>query len=195
MKKWSLLFTLVVLPLVLAGCISQPVPAKKETQRLMIVSSGKPSAVLPSFKTYSWSNDYNQVLSKVGSKNKGAYKGYVRQQIQTYLSTKGYEFRADPQQADVVFGFLFALEDAIGDKIIEQRFGLLPGVKRNLDTEPRYKKGSFILAVLDPQEKTIYWRSAVKGFVDIEKDRVEGSSQQMQGILGLMLGDFPPAGH
>ena len=200
MKKLYFLFVLVGMQLTLVGCSTQTTPVKEiqeqtEPQRLMIVSSGKPSKVLPAFTTYSWSEEYNQVLSSVVGQNKHEFKVYIREQLQAYLSTKGYEYRADPQQADVVVGFLFALENAIADQTIQERFGLLPGLKRTKANDPRYEKGSLLLTVLDNQQKTIYWRSAVQGFVDLEKDRVESGSSRIQGILNMMLRDFPEAGN
>ncbi|MEL0658602.1 DUF4136 domain-containing protein [Psychromonas arctica] len=199
MKKWCFLFVLVGMQLTLVGCSTQTTPVKEvqeqtETKRLMIVSSGNPSKVLPAFTTYSWSEEYNQVLSSVAGQNQQELKSYIRDQIKAYLSTKGYEFKADPKQANVVFGFLFALEDAIADRTIQERFGLLPGLRRAKASDPRYEKGSLLLTVLDNQQKTIYWRSAVQGFVDLEKDKVESDSTRMQGILNMMLKDFPEAG-
>ncbi|WP_025563732.1 DUF4136 domain-containing protein [Psychromonas sp. SP041] len=199
MKKWYFLFVLVGMQLTLVGCSTQTTPVKEvqektETQRLMIVSSGKPSKVLPAFTTYSWSEEYNQVLSSVAGQNQQEFKSYIRDQIKAYLSTKGYEYKADPKQANVVVGFLFALEDAIADRTVQERFGLLPGLRRAKASDPRYEKGSLLLTVLDNQQKTIYWRSAVQGFVDLEKDRVESGSTRMKGILNMMLRDFPEAG-
>ena len=200
MKKLYFLFVLVGIQLTLAGCSTQTTPVKEvqekvETQRLMIVSSGKPSKVLPAFTSYSWSEEYNQVLSSVVGQNKQEFKMYIRDQIKAYLSTKGYEYKEDPKQADVVVGFLFALEDAVADQTIQERFGLLPGLRRAKANDPRYEKGSLLLTVLDNQQKTIYWRSAVQGFVDLEKDRVESGSSRIQGILNMMLRDFPEAGN
>jgi hypothetical protein len=196
MKKGYLLLGLGGLMLTLVGCTNQPSSANQEAQaqRVVLVSSGNPAAVLPAFTTYSWSNDYTAVLSRVGSINKKEFKSYTREQIQAYLSTKGYQYTPNPDQAEVVFGFLFALDDAVGNKTIEERFGLLPGIKRNNVSEPRYKKGSFLLAVLDNREQNVYWRSAVQGFVDIEKDQAEVKSNRMKAILSMMLGKFPEAG-
>lgn len=200
MKKCYLLFVIIGIQLALVGCSTQTTPVKEvqqktATQRLMIVSSGAPSEVLPAFTTYSWSDQYNQVLSGVAGQDGQEFKGYIRDQIKVYLSTKGYQYRRDPKQADVVVGFLFALEDAIADKTIQQRFGLLPGLTRANVNDPRYEKGSLLLAVLDNQERTIYWRSAVQGFVDLEEDKIESDSTRMQFILNMMLGEFPDAGH
>ncbi len=200
MKKLYLLFAMIGIQLALYGCSSQTTTdataqTQSKTQRLMIVSSGNPSDVLPAFTTYTWSDQYNQVLSGVAGQNQQQLKGYIRNQITTYLSSKGYQYRADPKQADIVVGFLFALEDDIADQTIQQRFGLLPGLTRSNVNDPRYEKGSLLLATLDNQEKTVYWRSAVQGFVDLEQDRMEAGSVRMQYILSMMLGDFPQAGN
>ncbi|WP_166372119.1 DUF4136 domain-containing protein [Psychromonas sp. SA13A] len=199
MKKLYLLFAMIGIQLALYGCSSltttdATAQTTSNTQRLMIVSSGNPPDVLPAFTTYTWSDQYNQVLSGVAGQNQQQLKGYIRNQITTYLSSKGYQYRADPKQADIVVGFLFALEDDIADQTIQQRFGLLPGLTRSNVNDPRYEKGSLLLAALDNQEKTVYWRSAVQGFVDLEQDRMESGSVRMQYILSMMLGGFPQAG-
>lgn len=200
MKKIYLLFVFISLQFSLFGC-SSPATQAKEVQeqvkahRLIIVSSGKPSAVLPAFTTYTWSDRSSIVLSGISAKNEKQLQGYIRDQIQIYLSTKGYEYRENPKQADVIFGFLFALEDDIADQAIQNKFGLLPGLTRDAIDDPRYEKGSLLLAVLDNEDKGIYWRSAVQGFVDLDKDNSEGTSaERVQKILQLMLGDFPEAG-
>ena len=197
MKKYTLLFvTIIGLQLGLVGCTTQPTPVEQqsqESQRLLMVSSGNPSDVLPAFETFTWSEDYNRVLSAIPGHDDQESKAYIREQIIEYMETKGYRYEPDPAKANIVIGFLFALEDAIADQEIQQRFGVLPGLQRATANDPRYKKGSFILAALNNQEKVIYWRSAVQGFVDLEEDRAD--STRMQAILGMMLGDFPIAGH
>lgn len=180
----------------LVGCTTQSTPEpqdQQEPQRLLMVSSGDPSDVLPAFETFTWSEDYNRVLSAIPGHDSQELKGYIREQIKTYLGTKGYRYEPNPAKANIVIGFLFASEDTIADKEIQQRFGVLPGLQRKTVKDPRYKKGSLILGALDNQEKTIYWRSAIQGFVDLEDDQV--SSTRIQGILGMMLGKFPLAGH
>lgn len=199
MKKIVLLFTLIVLQIGLFGCTSQEkkleaAQEQSKTHRLTIVSSGKPSEVLPAFTTYTWSEEYNLVLSGVSGKSSDELQAYIRGEITTYLSTKGYEYRENPKQADVVIGFLFALENDVADETIQKKFGLLPGLARGNELDPRYEKGSLLLAVLDNEQKATYWRSAVQGFIDLEKDKSDDSENRMQKILGMMLGSFPQAG-
>lgn len=200
MKKIYLLFIFIGLQISLLGC-SSPATQIEEAQlqgkahRLTIVSSGKPSAVLPAFTTYTWSERSSIVLSGVSGQDEKQLQGYIREQIQIYLTTKGYQYRENPKQADVIVGFLFALEDDIADQSIQNKFGLLPGLTRHAIDDPRYEKGSLLLAVLDNEDKEIYWRSAVQGFVDLDKDNNDGTSaERLQTILQLMLGDFPSAG-
>ena len=71
---------------------------------------------------------------------------------------------------------------------------MLPGLTRGNELDPRYEKGSLLLAVLDNEQKATYWRSAVQGFIDLEKDKSDNSQNRMQKILGMMLGGFPQAG-
>ncbi|RBW44942.1 DUF4136 domain-containing protein [Psychromonas sp. B3M02] len=195
MKK-HLLFLLVAVQLVLAGCTSTPVVKEEpiiEPEPLTLVSSGKPSKVLPSFTTYSWNDDYNFVLAKEEA-TMLVLTPYIRQQVAKYMSSKGYKLVSNPDQAEMVIGFLFAADDVIANNQVEQRFGLIPGTVREKGADPRYKKGSLILSAMDNRTTKIYWRSAVRGFSDLERDKVTTNGSKMQYILSMLLGDFPEAG-
>ena len=134
MKQIAVTVTFLLSFFVLAACSSSPemqaqqVQQQKEKERMTVVSSAAPADVLPAFKTFTWNEDYNRVLSAVNGKEESEIKAYIRRQLITYLNSKGYRYQPDPAQADVVFGFLFALEDDIADQTIQDKFGLVPGL-------------------------------------------------------------------
>ncbi|MFT6986509.1 MAG: hypothetical protein ACJAT7_002350 [Psychromonas sp.] len=202
MNKIVLTLSLLISFIALSACSSSATQAQLEqaeaqqlkAQRMTVVSSAKPANVLPAFTSFTWNDQYTQVLSAVNSEKEDEIKDYIRSEVIAYLQTKGYQFQPDPLKADLVIGFLFALEDDMADKTIQEKFGLVPGVNKNVLSDPRYKKGTFLLAVLDAQLKKVYWRSAMQGFVDLEKDKNDKSVDRMQKILHLMMGDFPEAG-
>jgi len=196
MKKWIVVVSFVTSFLVLTGCSSSPVKTEQERKvnRMTIVSSAKPIDVLPSFKSFTWNKEYSRVLSAVSATSEKNIQQYIQDEIILYLKTKGYVYQPNAQEADVVIGFLFALEDDLADKRIQEQFGLLPGVSSNSVTGARYEKGSLLLAVLDNKLERVYWRSAMQGFVDFEKDRNDDSIHQMQVVLGMMMRGFPEAG-
>lgn len=195
MKKMAVTLACLISLVALGACSSsvqeqtQQAKVQKKAERMTVVSSAEPAEVLPAFTTFTWNDGYNPVLSAVNDKQKNAVKTYIRDEVITYLKTKGYRYQADPDQADMVIGFLFALQDARADKTIRSKFGSLPGI-----TKSGYKKGTFLLTVLDAQLKNVYWRSAVQGLVDLEKDRQDVNSVRMQNILEIMMGGFPKAG-
>lgn len=193
MKK---LFILVVSFLFLTGCVSAPSEDQVEAKakRITVVSSGKPSDVLPAFTTFSWNAEYTKVLSATDSKTELEVKLYIKDQLIKYLKTKGYVYQADPVQADVVVGFLFALENDVADSKIQALFGLVPGVTTLGVNSNRYEKGTFLLTVLDNKVQHVYWRSAMQGFVDMEQSKEEQRLGQFQSVLATMMGQFPLAG-
>ena len=196
MKKMVLALGFVASFFVLTGCSSsaeQAVQERKAT-RMTVVSSAKPADVLPAFKTFTWNDEYSRVLSAINEDSERDIQQYIRSEIIRYLKTKGYEYQPDPIQADVVIGFLFALEDDLADQKIQDKFGLLPGISSQGITDKRYEKGSVLLAVLDTRLEQVYWRSAMQGFVDFEKDEKDDRTDNMQTVLGMMMGDFPQAG-
>jgi hypothetical protein len=201
MKKIVLLASLLVSLSALIACSNSVneeqvklAEQQRQLERLTLVSSGEPSQVLPAFTTFTWNDDFNRVLSATDDSSENQIKGYIRGQLIQYLATKGYVYQADPEKADVVLGFLFALEGDVADELIQQRFGLLPGLNVDGVNDPRYEKGSLLLAVMSIDLNVYYWRSAVQGFVDLEKGINNPSDQRMQGILSMMLGRFPQAG-
>ena len=202
MKKIAFTIFLFVSLIALSACSSlltdspivDDVKELKQAQRMTIISSGKPVDVLPAFKSFTWDEQYNVVLSAVNESSKKEVKNYIRDQLRTYLLSKGYHYQSDPIRADVVIGFLFALEDDIADITIQEKFGILPGLHKNSVTMARYEKGTFLLSVLDTQLKVVYWRSAMQGFVDLDKDRSDPQGMHMQMILQSMMGGFPKAG-
>ncbi len=198
MKKVVLAVSLIASLFIVAGCSSSVEEVKSQEQRkasrMTVVSSAKPAEVLPAFTSFTWSPEYSYVLSTINDKNERDLHQYMRSEIITYLKTKGYVYQSDPTQADVVIGYLFALEDDLADQKIQNKFGLLPGVSSSNITDKRYEKGSFLLAVLDAPLEQVYWRSAMQGFVDFEKDKADTSTNNMQKVLGMMMGGFPKAG-
>jgi hypothetical protein len=203
MRKITLTVCLFISVLLLTACSSQissptaqlkPAEGQKKVLPMRVVSSAKPADVLPAFTTFSWNEKYNRVLAAVDSDNENMLKTYIRSELITYLATKGYQYQSNPARADVVIGFLFASQDALADKNIQERFGLVPARNKSLVTAPHYKKGTLLLSVLDRDLKTVYWRSAVQGFVDLEKDKSTGSDHRLRQVLALVMAGFPKAG-
>lgn len=201
MKKVILVVSLFSLFFLLSGCAHyekekqlKEADQKQMAQRMMVVSSGKAVEVLPAFTTFTWNDEYARVLSAINGNNESEIKTYIKEEIITYLKSKGYVYQSDFIQADVVIGFLFALEDDVADQLIQEKFGLLPGLNKDVMAGTRYSKGSFLLAVLDSDLKQVYWRSAMQGFVDLEKDKNNPKTDRMQAILRMMMGGFPKAG-
>ena len=198
MKKIAVTLAYLLSLVALAACSSSPQEpsqqgkAVERAARMVVVSSAKPADVLPAFTYFTWNDGYNSVLSAADDKQADAVQAYIRQELITYLKKKGYQYQPDPAQADVVFGFLFALEDASADKAIQAKFGLLPAVNRS--RAPGYKKGTLLFTVLDTGLKKVYWRSALQGLADLEKERQNANSTRMQKILDIMLGGFAKAG-
>lgn len=201
MRRMVLLVGLLVAWFSLSGCTAsspeaqlQQAEMQKEAERITLVSSASPKKVLPAFTNFTWNNEYNLVLSAADNKSEQQFKAYIRSEIIRYLATKGYVYQPDPMQADVVLGFLFALEDDVADAGIQQKFGLLPGLRAAKVNPPRYKQGTVMLNVISADLQKVYWRSAMQGINDLEKMQDDKTGERMQSVLDIMMGNFPPAG-
>ncbi|WP_372881603.1 DUF4136 domain-containing protein [Psychromonas sp.] len=201
MRKKLLLAGLLASLLSVTGCStsssdreSKQAATQKKAQRITVVSSANPADALPAFTSFTWKNQYNLVLSAIDNQSEKQLQEHIRGEIIRYLANKGYVYQENPLQADVVLGFLFALEDDTADRVIEKRFGLLPGVNAKGIDAPRYRKGTFLLNVISKDLKKVYWRSAMQGFVDLADTQDANRSAKMQSVLQIMMGDFPQAG-
>lgn len=183
---------------VLSGCSSSVKEVEENDSdsepKMMVVSSAKPSEVLPAFTSFTWSDEYSLVLSVDSVEEQKDVQSYIRNEVIRYLGKKGYQYQADPLKADVTIGYLFSLEDNLANQAIQEKFGLLPNVIKSGVTDKRYEKGSFLVMVLDNKLAQIYWRSGVQGYVGFEVDKNNHKSNVMQIVLSLMMGDFPLAG-
>jgi hypothetical protein len=199
MKKIVAMISLLASLFMLAACSSlasdhtAQLKEQKKSERIIVISSAEPVDVLPAFTTFNWNDGYNRVLSTADSVQENRVKAYIRKQLITYLKTKGYQYQPDPSQADVMIGFLFAMQDTLADKEIIEKFGLPPAQRRNRVARG-YKKGTFFLTVLDSQQTKVYWRSMMQGAVGLEKEMENINSSYMHDILEFMMGGFPKAG-
>ncbi|MFT6927091.1 MAG: hypothetical protein ACJAZP_002720 [Psychromonas sp.] len=201
MRKIVLLVGLLVAGLSLSGCSasSPETPSKQaevqqKVKRITLVSSASPRDVLPAFTTFTWNNDYNLVLSGADNINEQRAKAYIRREIIRYLETKGYVYQPNPVHADVVLGFLFALEDNRANADIQTKFGLLPRLRSAKANPARYRQGTVMLNVLSADLKKVYWRSAMQGVKDLDKMPSDKTDERIQSVLNIMMGDFPTAG-
>ena len=199
MKRIAVTISLVISLLLISGCSvvsskdkTVKTPIKKD--RIIVITSAVPSKVLPAFTTFSWNDQYSDVLSASSAAQANKVRDYIRSELIAFLKTKGYQYLPEQAKADVTIGFLFALKDSAVTKALKAKFGLLPVLNKQQASRPKYGKGSLLLTVLDSSLTKIYWRSALLGFNGLEKEVDLESPRQMQVLLDSMMGGFPKAG-
>ena len=102
MKKITLILTMIGFQLLLLGCTAEPSEVKSSqveelNQPLMIISSGKPSTLLPAFTTYTWSSQYNRILFGPIKSDEKELQTYIRSELISYLNSKGYVYQKNAQ--------------------------------------------------------------------------------------------------
>jgi hypothetical protein len=198
MKKFAVTVCFLTSLFVLAACSTtvtkeqEEQKVQKKEQRMLVVTSAEPSKVLPAFTTFAWDEDYSEVLSPANPTQKSEIQNYIRQELINYLKTKGYKYQKVGVQADVVIGFLYAVEETPVNKYVQSRFGLLPSSKPVM--KPSYPKGTLLVNVLDTDLQKVYWRSALLGFEDLDQQANLNRQGRMKILLHSMLGRFPQAG-
>lgn len=201
MKKIITRTSLLVSLFLLSACSgltnvpdSQPVAKQDKSERIIVISSAKPAKVLPAFTTFSWNDKYNRVLSAADNLQRNQVKASIREQLITYLKTKGYQYQPIAGKADVTIGFLFAIQDTLAKEELIEKFGLPPSRSKNRVVKG-YKQGTLFLTVLDTQENKVYWRSMMQGVNGLTEKLENMDSNYLQFLLHKMMGGFPKAGH
>lgn len=200
MKNVVVRLSLLISLFVITACstTTQPqslieqIKEEPKADRMLVISSAEPNKVLPAFTTFSWDDDYSVVLPVRHTEEERAVKAYIQKELIRFLETKGYKYQPFPK-ADVVIGFLFAMEDTRASASLLGKFGVLPS-SSNKVIQKGYRKGTLLLNVLDAPLEKVYWRTALLGFVELADKLDAQEHEHMQVILNSMLGKFPMAG-
>ena len=172
--------------------ISQAQVSVEKAKRTTIVSASQPADVIPASWTYSWTERVN-IVPPHEKFNQDTVKKEFRAAVRTAMEQKGYRFEPVAEQADLLMGFLVAMESSMRDEEIGALFGLSPGLMSSGEDPERYEKGTVVIAVLNPVNQQVYWHTALQGFADFEQTK-PGVQSRLNGLVAQMLSDFPLAG-
>ncbi|MFO6425476.1 DUF4136 domain-containing protein [Motilimonas sp. KMU-193] len=194
MKTFHLILSSVVLTLLVACSKSETTSedsANNNLQRTTIVSDATPKQSIPISKSYTFADKVNVVVADPRLDQQQVQEE-IRNAIAAVMQEKGYTYQPELAQADLVMGFVLALESAVTDQQLIAKFGLSPGLM-SIASDGRYEKATLVLGAMATDTETIYWKSMLQGFADFERDRKE-SERRIDLLVAQMLSDLPQAG-
>ncbi len=194
MKTSYLILSCVLLPL-LAACSKSETTAveaaSKDVQRTTIVSDATPKQSIPISKSYTFVDQVNVVVADPRLDQQQVQEE-IRNAIAAVMQEKGYTYEPELAQADLVMGFVLALESGVSDEQLIAKFGLSPGLV-SISHDGRYEKATLVLGAMATDTETIFWKSMLQGFADFERTQQE-SERRVDGLVAQMLAELPKAG-
>jgi len=168
MRKTPLcLVAIALLPLLLpAGCASP----RPEPRSLAVVSVREPSLRLPNGGSYSWAPSSGVFNADRRLDNRFAEELF-RAAVAAALARRDFVEAAGPESGDVIVAYWGALENALDDDALAERFGISPGLG-SLAPDGRYEKGTLGIDLIDPGSHRTIWRGVLQGYVDYEIDDI-----------------------
>ena len=185
---WYRLCVLSVV-LIITACSSagKQQPAAKIDPSIIAVST--PGVEIPRGAKFAWlSKAVN--LYRDERLDSATVQYLIEKNILSHLADMGFEFVEHEQAADYTIAYTAALESALDDATILQRYGLMPGNLRIPDDNPRFEKGTLLIYAFDNSTGDLIWRSAVQAAVDFSLEDRE-RKQRIESIVGDMFGSFP----
>ncbi|MCE2573518.1 DUF4136 domain-containing protein [Motilimonas eburnea] len=165
--------------------------ANDSLKRTTIVSDSTPKQSIPIAKSYTFVDKVNVVVED-SRLEPAQVQQEIRNAIAAVMQDKGYTYEPDLAKADLVMGFLLALESGVSDQQLIAKFGLSPGLV-SLNSDGRYEKATLVVGAMATDTETLYWKSMLQGFADFERARDE-SERRLDTLVAQMLSDLPQAG-
>ncbi len=157
------LVVMVLLPLLLSvGCAT----SRPEPRPLAVVSVREPTLRLPAGGSYSWAPFSGLFNADRRLDNRSAEEMF-RAAVAAALARRGFVEAPASASGDVIVAYWAALENALDDDALAERFGISPGMG-SLAAAGRYEKGTLGVDLIDPGSRRTIWRGALQGYVDYE---------------------------
>lgn len=159
MKKNISLAVALFSCLFVSACVTVP-QEKQVNKNQLAISSVRdiPISYAPGSR-FSLAPKYVKETSLKPEQTQAVYKLYANAIIND-LKQHGYKNTKDISSSVFYVGFGIALASDLSDKVINDKFGVTPGLPGNEEL----KKGSFLIYIEDALTGKKVWRGAVQGF-------------------------------
>ena len=144
---------------------------------------------IPRGALFSWSPDLKGVYQddRLNYVNMDAL---LKQGIVNALVKKGYRFTENAVDADYTVDYTAALESALSDGEILQKFGAQPGLVTSQKPDQNTEKGTLVVDVINKTTGRIHWRSTGQVLAKLDETPLEQRKQRVEQFLNLMLSDL-----
>lgn len=177
--------------LLLVSCVTETVTTSP-TMKFdgpATVSVQDPSVHIPKGSTIAWSPETTNVY-KDERLDADSISKQIETEIENNLKARGLHIVESVNGARYAIAYTAALDSALNDRDIIQRFGLLPGSSQIPENDKNMEKGSLIIYVFESQTGNIVWRSITQTGVKFDRDKKDRAARIKQ-IISEMFLTFP----
>jgi hypothetical protein len=183
--KLNISVTIVLLSsLLVSACVTVPQAPRVNKNQLALSSVRDLPISYASGSQFSLAPKYVKETSLKAAQTQEIYTIYANAIIAD-LSANGFNKSANASTAAFHVGFGVALASDLSDDVINEKFGVTPG----LPSRDELKKGSFLIYIEDAATGKKVWRGAVQGFVHEEFD-AEQKQQRAAAIVKRVMKQF-----
>ena len=184
MRKFSLFCLFFVIAF--GGCASNQGAKDSALYRVGLASSSMPGFVLPAGALFAWHPNGRQSVPVEGTNISDA-TAWVEDAVIRALAEKGHRFTGSSSRADMLVAYVIAGEAQLSDRVIVERFGVLPGLQSNKG-DLANPKGSLVLLLVDKASGKVVWRGVGQAFVSSALTVQERQYRIASGVRTLLGG-------
>lgn len=177
----------LILPLIFAsllvGCVQVTEEYPMRKTQLAVSSARDLSMTFPPGSKFALSPKHLKEASIKPEQLKNIYSLYSNEIIADFTS-KGFLLVTPDQKADFYVGFGLALSEDLSDEVINEKFGVSPGLPENSEN----KKGSFLIYVDNATGQRV-WRGTAQGFVQNDFT-AEQRKERVERVVDMLLAQY-----
>jgi hypothetical protein len=166
---------------ILQGCVQTPVNKPIQNSQLAVSSVWDIPTTFSKGSNFKLMPIHAKHSSLTATQTEHAYRLY-EVAISKNLHNYGYQQVANDRAPDFIVGFGIALAEDVDDNLLNDKFGITPGLQESKDLD----KGSFLIYVENASNGQRVWRGAIQGFIQEgidSKKRAERIDYSMQMVL------------
>ena len=164
--------------------------ASAEETPYAVVSVSNPDIKVLSSKEFSWSDKSRYVYEDKRLEGFPLKKSF-QNDIKTKLTSNGFTFTENFQNASILVGYVIALESSLNDMDINNLYGINPGfINKNKEkNKNNYEKGTIIIDLIESRTNRMIWRGAIQGMAEFgipDNEREE----RLRSAVNRLLDEF-----
>lgn len=117
----------------------------------------------------------------------------IQMSIINELNSKGYSYQPESRQPQFQIAYVAALQTALDDQAIEEKYGIRPGLVDGKNDRSKYEKGTIIVDLIEPASGRLIWRGAGQALATLEDIPQEQRKQRVEKFIKDLFIALPNA--